>query len=176
MSLIPEAVARLAEALIFAAEQPVSAAALSRHVGPEVDVTELIDVLTARHAGMGFQLVAVGGGWRFQTAPDLALSLQAAQEQDKRIPRVAMEVLTLIAYEQPTTRAEIEAARDTAVSQKTLDLLLELNVYLLQRVHFRLRECTEPLIAVRLPWSRLAMLILGADQPLRPCGRSRNPA
>lgn len=128
MSLIPEAVARLAEALIFAAEQPVSAAALSRHVGPEVDVTELIDVLTARHAGMGFHLVAVGGGWRFQTAPDLSLSLQSAQAQDKRIPRVAMEVLTLIAYEQPTTRAEIEASRDTAVSQKTLDLLLELNL------------------------------------------------
>ncbi len=128
MSLISQAVVRLAEALIFVADQPVSPAALSRHVGLEVDVTELIDVLTARHAGMGFELVAVGGGWRFQTAPDLALSLQAAQEQDKRIPRVAMEVLTLIAYGQPTTRAEIEASRDTAVSQKTLDLLLALNL------------------------------------------------
>ncbi len=128
MILIPEATLRLAEALIFASDEPMSAAALARHVGPEIDLDQLIVALTARHAGMGFELVAVGAGWRFQTASDLAASVQAVREKDKRIPRVAMEILTLVAYEQPVTRAEIEAARDAALSQKTLDLLLELNL------------------------------------------------
>jgi len=38
---------------------------------------------------------------------------------------VAMETLAIIAYRQPVTRGEIEEVRGTALSQNTIDALLE---------------------------------------------------
>lgn len=128
MNAISDHVLRLAEALIFTSHEPVSAATLMRQLDPDIDINELIAALTARHAGRGFELVIVAGGWCFRTAADLAPYLPALPGQEKRIPRVAMEVLTLIAYEQPLTRPEMEALRNAAISQKTLDLLLELDL------------------------------------------------
>ena len=125
MTPIPDATLRLAEALIFASDEPLSAASLARSLGSEIDLDQLIVQLSARQADRGFELVAVGAGWRFQTPADLAAAIQSVQEKPKRIPRVAMEILTLVAYKQPVTRAEIEAIRETALPQKTLDLLLE---------------------------------------------------
>jgi segregation and condensation protein B len=128
MDPFPEHLLRLAEALIFASAEPVTPATLADRLGPEIDVHRLADVLIDRHAGKGFELVASSGGWHFRTAPELAEALQLTQDREQRIPRVAMEVLVLIAYEQPIARAEIEACRSAALSQKTLDLLLELNL------------------------------------------------
>ena len=128
MDPFPEHLLRLAEALIFASAEPVTPATLASRLGPEVDVHRLADVLIDRHAGKGFELVAAAGGWHFRTAPELGEALQLTQDREKRIPRVAMEVLVLIAYEQPIARAEIEAFRGSVISQKTLDLLLELNL------------------------------------------------
>src|ERR1700712_907019 len=128
MDPFPEHLLRLAEALIFASAEPVTSATLADCLGPEIDVQRLADVLIERHAGKGFVLVAAGGGWHFRTARDLAEALPLTQDREKRIPRVAMEVLVLIAYEQPIARAEIEACRGSAPSQKTLDRLLELNL------------------------------------------------
>lgn len=128
MEPIPDQVLRLAEALFFATAEPLSGAALARRLGPEIDVARLIEALTARHSGHGFELVGVADGWQFRTAPDLAKDLLPATGKAKAIPRVAMEVLVLIGYEQPITRSEIEAFRGSAVSQKTIDLLLELNL------------------------------------------------
>ena len=39
-----------------------------------------------------------------------------------------METLAIVAYHQPVTRPEIEHIRGTALSQQTLDALLELNL------------------------------------------------
>jgi segregation and condensation protein B len=70
-------------------------------------------------------LVQVGGGWQFRTAPDVAPNLRKVVELPRRLPRVAMETLAIIAYHQPVTRPEIEEIRGAALSQNTLDLLLE---------------------------------------------------
>ncbi len=43
----------------------------------------------------------------------------------RRLPRVAMETLVLIALHQPVTRPEIEERRGAALAQTTMDLLLE---------------------------------------------------
>jgi segregation and condensation protein B len=43
----------------------------------------------------------------------------------RRLPRVAMETLAIIAWHQPVTRAQIEELRGAALSQATLDALLE---------------------------------------------------
>jgi segregation and condensation protein B len=54
--------------------------------------------------------------------------LRKVIEIPRRLPRVAMETLAIIAYHQPVTRPEIEEIRGTSLSQQTLDALLEANL------------------------------------------------
>jgi segregation and condensation protein B len=73
----------------------------------------------------GVNLVRVGEGWAFRTAGDLAFLLSRDSVQQKKLSRAALEVLAIIAYHQPTTRAEIEEVRGVETSKGTLDTLLE---------------------------------------------------
>lgn len=45
--------------------------------------------------------------------------------ETRRLSRAAIEVLAIIAYHQPVTRAEIEEIRGVVTSKGTLDVLLE---------------------------------------------------
>ncbi len=116
---------RLAEALIFAAAEPVGLAALARLLPPAIDVEPVMAALQARYAGRGVELAEVAGGWQFRTAPDLAPQLTRVVQQPRRLPRAAMEALSVVAYHQPVTRAEIEAVRGASLGQATMDALLE---------------------------------------------------
>ncbi len=116
---------RLAEAVIFAATQPVTPRVLANLLPEAVDVDAVLAALGALYAGRGVQLVQVAGGWQFRTAPDIAPALRKVVELPRRLPRVAMETLAIVAYHQPVTRSEIEEIRGAALSQNTLDLLLE---------------------------------------------------
>ncbi|HTJ90579.1 MAG TPA: SMC-Scp complex subunit ScpB [Acidocella sp.] len=116
---------RLAEAAIFAAAQPVSTRSLANLLPDGADPEQVMAALAATYAARGVNLVQVGGGWQFRTAPDVAPALRKIVEVPRRLPRVAMETLAIIAYHQPVTRTEIEEIRGAALSQNTLDLLLE---------------------------------------------------
>ncbi len=67
----------------------------------------------------------MGEGWAFRTAGDLAFLMSRDQVQQKKLSRAALEVLSIIAYHQPVTRAEIEDIRGVETSKGTLDTLLE---------------------------------------------------
>jgi segregation and condensation protein B len=116
---------RLAEALIFASAAPVALRVLKPLLPEAESVEAVVEALRARYAGRGVELAEVGGGLQFRTAPDLAPRLTRVIEVPRRLPRVAMETLAIIAYRQPVTRGEIEEVRGTALSQNTLDALLE---------------------------------------------------
>ncbi len=116
---------RLAEAVVFAATQPVTPRVLSQILPEEADVDAVMAALTESYAKRGVNLVQVGGGWQFRTAPDVAPQLRKVVELPRRLPRVAMESLAIIAYHQPVTRPEIEEIRGASLAQATLDLLLE---------------------------------------------------
>jgi segregation and condensation protein B len=119
---------RLAEALIFASAEPVSARSLTRLLPDDIDADAVLALLRARYAGRGVELVEAGNGFMFRTALDLAPKLRKVIDVPRRLPRVALETLAIIAYHQPMTRPEIEHIRGTALSQQTLDSLLELNL------------------------------------------------
>jgi segregation and condensation protein B len=70
-------------------------------------------------------LVERGKRWQFQTAPDLAHILRREREQARRLSRAATEVLAIIAYHEPVSRAEIESIRGVQTSAGTLDVLME---------------------------------------------------
>ncbi len=116
---------RLAEAVIFASREPVSARTLANLLPESADVDAVLAELAALYAGRGVEIFAVAGGWQFRTAPDLAPMLRKVVELPRKLPRAAMETLAIVAYHQPVTRTEIEEIRGAALSQTTLDLLLE---------------------------------------------------
>lgn len=116
---------RLAEALIFASAQPVLNHALSQALSDDANVTNVMATLTQHYKGRGVELVEVAGGWQFRTAADLAPRLKRVVHVPRRLPRVAMETLAIVAYHQPVTRPEIEEIRGAALSQATMDTLLE---------------------------------------------------
>jgi segregation and condensation protein B len=119
---------RLAEALIFASAEPVSARSLTKLLPDDLDADAVLALLRARYAGRGVELVEAGNGFMFRTALDLAPKLRKVIDVPRRLPRVALETLAIVAYHQPMTRPEIEHIRGTALSQQTLDALLELNL------------------------------------------------
>ncbi len=120
-----EEMLRLAEAMAFASPEPLTARALGHALPEGSDADAVLAALVARYAGRGVELVQVAGGWQFRTAPDLAARLRRVVQVPRRLPRVAMETLAIIAYHQPVTRPEIEEIRGAALSQQTLDQLLE---------------------------------------------------
>ena len=119
---------RLAEALVFAAAAPVTARTLANALPVGIDPDAVVTVLRERYAGRGVELAEVAGGLQFRTAADLAMRLRRVVQVPRRLPRVAMETLAIIAYHQPITRAEIEEIRGASLSQQTLDSLLELGL------------------------------------------------
>jgi len=116
---------RIAEALIFASERPVPAARIQLALPQGVDAQSVLTALAAHTAGRAVELVEVGGGFAFRTALDLAPAITRIVEVPRRLPRVAMEALSIIAYHQPVTRAEIEEIRGAALAQASLDALLD---------------------------------------------------
>jgi len=120
----PDELVRAVEATLFAAEEPMSAEAISAHLGG-ADVREALKVLAAHYEKRGIRLVESGRRWQFQTAPDLAHLLRREREQARRLSRAATEVLAIIAYHEPVSRAEIEAIRGVQTSSGTLDVLIE---------------------------------------------------
>ena len=120
-----EAAVRLAEAMVFASAEPVTPRALGQLLPDDMEAATVLSALRARYAGRGVELVDVAGGFQFRTAADLAPSLRKVVVVPRRLPRVAMETLAIIAYHQPVTRPEVEEMRGASLSQQTLDALLE---------------------------------------------------
>lgn len=125
MTEVAEDHLRLAEALIFASTDPVPARQLAALLPEDVDADDVLRALQARCAGRGVELAEASGGWQFRTAADLAPRLTRVIARPRRLPRVAMETLAIIAWHQPVTRAQIEEIRGATLSQQTLDALLE---------------------------------------------------
>jgi segregation and condensation protein B len=116
---------RLAEAAVFASVTPMTPRALSQILPDDMDAEAVIAALRVRFEGRGIELVEIGGGLQFRTAADLAPQLRKVVQVPRRLPRVALETLAIVAYHQPITRPEIEDMRGTSLAQQTLDVLLE---------------------------------------------------
>ncbi len=116
---------RRAEAVLFAAGEPISADELSKVLPEGIDAAEILMTLKEAYDRRGVNLVEVDGRWRFQTARDLSHLFTEYREEDRKLSSAALETLSIIAYCQPVTRAEIEDVRGVAVSKGTLDILLE---------------------------------------------------
>jgi segregation and condensation protein B len=116
---------RVIEALLFAASEPLDETKLASSLSNNTDIKALLAELQAHYASRGVNLVQVGCRWAFRTANDLGYLLQRHALEEKKLSKAALETLSIIAYHQPVTRAEIEDIRGVSTSKGTLDVLME---------------------------------------------------
>lgn len=116
-------------AALLAADRPLSPQELKPLLGVSVDAVErevraLQDAL--REAGLGIQVEHVAGGVRLVVEPQLVPALASVLSPPPlpALSHAALETLALVAYHQPVTRGELEAARGASCSS-TLDTLQE---------------------------------------------------
>lgn len=123
----PDEVQRGLEATLFAAEEPLSIDQLAAHLGglEKGLVRDGLAALQDHYSKRGIHLVERGKRWHFETAADMAHLLRREKEQVRRLSRAATEVLAIIAYHEPVSRAEIESIRGVQTSSGTLDVLME---------------------------------------------------
>ncbi len=116
---------RAVEAALFAAEDALTLSDIGQVVGEDIDVRAALDRLVEDYTGRGVSLVERGKRWHFETAPDFAHILRREREEPRKLSRAAIETLSIIAYHEPVSRAEIESIRGVQISKGTLDVLME---------------------------------------------------
>jgi len=116
---------RIAEALLFAAAEPIDEATIGARIASDSEVGAVLAELQRLYADRGVNVIRVAGRWTLRTAPDLAWLLAREEQEKRKLSRAAIETLAIIAYHQPVTRADIEEIRGVAVSKGALDVLME---------------------------------------------------
>ena len=110
------------EALLFASERPLTPEEMKHAFGDEVtaaDIREHVEILRNEYDEQerGFRVYEIAGG--FQLASDIrfaeVLKRFYQSREKKKISQAGLETLSVIAYRQPVTRAEIEAIRGVNV-------------------------------------------------------------
>lgn len=104
------------EAVLFAAGEPVAGARVAKVLGvAEADVFRAAEALKARYEreGHGIRLLRLDEKLQLCSAPEYAGIITRALEQRKppKLSPAALEVLAIVAYFQPVTRAYIEQVR-----------------------------------------------------------------
>jgi segregation and condensation protein B len=116
---------RLLEAILFASREPLTEKILENRLPEGIDLKAILFSLKDTYAARGINLVRAGKSWAFRTSPELAHLLNKEIDVPRKLSRAAIETLSIIAYHQPITRAEIEEVRGVGLSKGTMDVLLE---------------------------------------------------
>lgn len=106
----------LRDFLVAAAQDETAPEAAPFKKAKEIDIEAALRELQQEHeaAGRTYRLLCVAGSWQFASVPEFAPWLRALLGRKSRPPRLSqpgIETLTIIAYRQPVTRAEIEQIR-----------------------------------------------------------------
>jgi segregation and condensation protein B len=109
-------VRRALEAILFLADEPVSASVLGQVVEmPRRDVEAALSVLAGEYEarGSGIALREVAGGWRLMTHPEASSYVEqfVLSSRHARLTKASLETLAVVAYKQPVTRHQISSVR-----------------------------------------------------------------
>ena len=118
---------RAVEALLFASSDPLDEKTLTEILPKNADIEKILEKIQELYKGRGVELTKVNNKWIFKTASDLSFIMQKEAKVQKKLSKAGLETLSIIAYHQPVSRAEIEEIRGVSVSPGTIDSLLELN-------------------------------------------------
>ena len=120
----------IVEAMLFASDEPVSDDRIAAAAGDDVAAAAVREAVAAlkqdyEAGGRAFTIEEIAGGFQLFTRPEfnkyLKKLLQARREA--RFTQAALETLSIIAYKQPITRAEVEDIRGVACGDMLRTLL-----------------------------------------------------
>ena len=114
------------EAILFSSSEPVKTGLLKKKVPSSINLIDLLEELQNDYFERGINLEKINDSWAFRTSSHVSENLIIERLVRKPLSRPALETLSIIAYHQPVTRAEIENIRGVSISKGTLDNLLEL--------------------------------------------------
>jgi segregation and condensation protein B len=128
----PLQVSDLRDILVAAAEHSEAEAARARKKVKAAEIESALEELLQEHAAArrSFGLVCIAGAWQFVSQPEYATWLRVLAGERARPARLsapALETLTIIAYRQPITRAEIEQIRGVSIDG-VMQTLIERNL------------------------------------------------
>tara|TARA_B110000902_G_scaffold64732_1_gene76871 strand:- start:4999 stop:5601 length:603 start_codon:yes stop_codon:yes gene_type:complete len=119
------------EALLLASDKPLSVERLGQvfdeHDGVDNKrIKKTLRELQKSYHGRGYQLVEVASGFRFQVQQGYALWVARLwQEKPQKYSKALLETLSIIAYQQPITRGEIESIRGVGVSSSIIHTMID---------------------------------------------------
>ena len=119
------------ESLLFAAGEPLPLAKLEEILADFPDVTQdaiqlALQELMQRYQHHALEMKLLPSGYCIQTRIEFAPWIQRLWvEKPRKYSQAMLEVLAIIAYDQPVTRAEIEHKRGVAISPQMIKTLLE---------------------------------------------------
>lgn len=121
----PFALSARVTALLFVADDPLDLAALARVLRVTLAEIEQVVAILAEQPPAGLIIQRHGELVQLATQPALAADVRRLRGdgEPQRLSRAALEVLSVVAYRQPCTRADIEAVRGVN-SDHALETLL----------------------------------------------------
>ena len=118
---------REVEAIVFAAAEPLDIDTIESKISKKINVLKSLEKLQKEYSSRGINLVCISKRWSFRTSENLSNLMSQEKTVEKKLSRAAIEILAIIVYHQPVTRAEIEEIRGVAFGTNTLEILMELN-------------------------------------------------
>ena len=117
---------KILEAILFASGAPVSEEDLKEKMINKKDFKNAITKLQDFYETRGINLLKTGNKWSFRTSDSIKDELTIFKQQKRKLSRAATETLSIIAYQQPITRSEIENIRGVQMGRGSLDHLMEI--------------------------------------------------
>ncbi len=117
---------KLLEAILFASGEPVDEHDLREKIYDKKNLKNLLIDLQNFYKNRGINLLKTGNKWSFRTSEELTTDLTIFKTQKRKLSRAALETLSIIAYQQPITRSEIENIRGVQMGRGSIDHLMEI--------------------------------------------------
>ena len=117
---------KILEAILFASGSPVLEEDLKDKIINKKEFKKEIESLKEFYQNRGINLIKTGNKWSFRTAESIKDDLTIFKTQKRKLSRAAIETLSIIAYQQPITRSEIENIRGVQMGRGSIDHLMEI--------------------------------------------------
>lgn len=118
---------KILEAILFTSPEPILEKDLQEKINNKDKIHSLLLELKNLYSNRGINLIKTGNTWSFRTSSEVSNELIILKKQKRKLSRAALETLSIIAYNQPITRAEIENIRGVQMGRGSIDNLMEIN-------------------------------------------------
>ena len=117
---------KILEAILFASGSPVLEEDLKEKIINKSNFSKEINKLKEFYNDRGINLIKTSNKWSFRTSESIKDELIIFKKQKRKLSRAAIETLSIIAYQQPITRSEIENIRGVQMGRGSIDHLMEI--------------------------------------------------